>query len=324
MRRARLAALVAALAAAAAGRAESLPTFRPGSCSYRATHIVVVKAQDGGEGMFRVVESWKGDLKKDAPLHIPALARDAKGEMVLFLRRDPADAANPWRPAGIFKEWHTSVAWLDGDTVSAVEQFLNPGPAEVRPLDYVKSRKAFRELVAYYVETEQAVDAAKAETDVGKRVAALVAIVTGRYDRKEEAFALLGRCGPKAVPALRKVLDGRPSHDHKYAVAALAAAGGRDAVPEIAKRIEAEVAWWAVAGPKLQRGWWFQTESEAWKRHGTLLALVDVYRTHPTAALEKQVIAVRDLMKNLPAADADRGIPSLSAHCDQLLKGDGD
>jgi hypothetical protein len=112
MRRARLAALVVALIAAAAGRAESLPTFHPGSSSYRATHIVVVKAQDGGEGMFRVVESWKGDLKQDSALHLPGLTKDAKGEIVLFLRRDPADAANPWRPAGIFKEWHTSVALM--------------------------------------------------------------------------------------------------------------------------------------------------------------------------------------------------------------------
>jgi hypothetical protein len=51
---------------------------------------------------------------------------------------------------------------------------------------------------------------------------------------------------------------------------------------------------------------------------------VDVCRTDPTAALEKQVLAVRDLMRNLPAVDSDKGIPSLSAHCDQVLKGDDD
>src|SRR4051794_15030124 len=261
MRRSWPVALVVVWFAGPAARAESLPTFHPGTCSYRATHIVLVKTEDGGAGKFPVVESGKGGLEKDAAFPIPALAKDAKGEMVLFLRRDPKEAANPWRPAGVFREWRTSVAWLDGDTVSAVEQLENPGPAEVQPLEYIKSRKAFREVVGYYVDTERALDAAKAETDADKRVAALAAIVTGNYDRKEEAFRLLGRCGPKAVPVLRKVLGGKPSHDHKYAVAALAAAGGRDAVPEIVKRIEAEVAWWAAAGPKLQRGWWFQTDS---------------------------------------------------------------
>jgi hypothetical protein len=94
-----------------------------------------------------------------------APAKEATGDMVLFLRRDPTDAANPWRPASIFKEWPTSVAWLDGDTVSAVEQFINPGPAEVLPLEYVKSRKAFRALVAYY-----GVEAARDAVRPGGRV----------------------------------------------------------------------------------------------------------------------------------------------------------
>ena len=84
--------------------------------------------------------------------------------------------------------------------------------------------------------------------------------------------------------------------------------------------VESEVTWWAENGPKLEKGWWFATDSESWKRHGRLLALVEVYRTHPTTALRKQVVAVRDLMRNLPAVDADRGIASMSAHCDRVLK----
>ena len=50
------------------------------------------------------------------------------------------------------------------------------------------------------------------------------------------------------------------------------------------------------------------------------MALVEVYRTHPTTALRKQVVAVRDLMRNLPVVDADRRIPSMSAHCEKVLK----
>lgn len=322
MRPTRFVALLVTLVALAPARAETLPRFHPPSCSYEATHIVVVKTQDGGEGKFRVVEPWKGDLKADADLTIPALAKEAKGDMVLFLRRDPTDAANPWRPASVFG-WKTSVAWLDGETVSVVQQLMNPGPAEVLPLEDVP-RKRFRGIIGYYLDTERALDAAKAEKDADKRVAALAAIVTGNYDRKEEAFNLLGQSGPKAGPVLRKVLDGKPSHDQKYAAAALAAAVGSGVAPEVAKRIEAEITWWAETGPKLERGWWSTGDSEAWKRYGTLFALVDVYRSYPTAALEKQVRAVRDLMKNLPVVDADRGIGSLSAHCDKLLRGEVD
>jgi hypothetical protein len=309
------------LVAPATVRAELQATFHPRSSTYGATHIVLVKTDPDRAGRFRVVESWKGNRKKDETLRIPDLARDARGEMVLFLRHFPQHGGDSWRPASVFKDWRTSVAWLDGDTVLAVDQH-ELRTATVGPLSYVKSRKAFRDLIDFYLASERALSAARATEDVEKRVAALTAIVTGRLDLHEEAFAELGRCGPKAVPALRAILDGAPSHDQKYAVAALVTAGGREVVPDIARRIETEVAWWAKHGPKLKAGWWHDTSVEAWKRRGTLGALIDVYRTYPAAALEKQVLAVRDLMRNLPAADADRGIASLAAQCDRILAGD--
>lgn len=70
-------------------RAECLPTFWPAGCSYRATHIVVVTVEPAGGGRFKVTESWKGDLKPGDALTIPGLARDAKGDMALFMARDP-------------------------------------------------------------------------------------------------------------------------------------------------------------------------------------------------------------------------------------------
>jgi len=303
---------------AAAIRAEILPTFHAGYSAHNATHIVLVKTQDGGDGTFRVVESWKGDLTADTALAIAGLAKEARGDMVLFLRR--AKDQDDWSPAAIAKEWRTAAVWLDGDTVSAVEQEINPGPAEIQALTYIKSRKELRQIVDFYVNTDRAFDAAKAIKDPQKRVAAFAEIVNGNFDRKEEAFAELGLCGTKAVPVLRKILEGKPSHDHKCAVAAMVQAGGSEVVPELAKMIELEVTWWAENGPKLEKGWWFNTDSEAWKRYGRLFALVDVYRNQPTTELRKQVIAVRDLMRNLPPVDADRGIASMSAHCEKVLK----
>ncbi|HKA07569.1 MAG TPA: hypothetical protein VKD71_09950 [Gemmataceae bacterium] len=314
-------ALFGTLLVATSNHAESLPTFHVGHSSRTATHIVLVKTDDAGKGKFRVVESWKGDLKPDAALSIPGLAKDAKGDMVLFLKRDSKpEEGDEWKPAGIGSEWRVAVAWLDGDTVSAVEQLNNPGPAEVMPIDYIKSRKAFRQMVDYYVNSDRAFDTARAIKDPQKRVDAFSAIINGQNNRKEEAFSELGQCGPKAVPVLRKVLESKPNHDHKYAVPALAQAGGRDVVPELAKMIDAEVTWWADAGPKLKKGWWFNTDCEAWKRHGRLWALVEVCRTYPTTELRKQVVAVRDLMRNLPTVDADKGIGSMSAHCEEVLK----
>jgi hypothetical protein len=241
--------------------------------------------------------------------------------MILFLRRQAGWFEPTWAPC-LFG-WQTSVVWLDGDTVSAVQQFENPGPAEVAPLEGARTSKEFRAVVDYYLGTERAFAAARATKDADKRVAAFAEIVTGEYDRKDEAFTLLGECGPKAVPVLRKVLDAKVSFDHQYAVAALARAGGPDIVPELARMIEAELVYWAETGPKLQKGWW-GGDTEPWKRHTKLFALIDTYKVHPRAALEKQLLAVRRLMRNLPVVDADSGIASLSARCDALLKGDWD
>jgi hypothetical protein len=313
-------ALVTGLALPVAVVAETLPTFHVATSAYRASHIVLVKCD--AEGKFHVVESWKGELKKDSTITIPELAKDAKGEMVLFLLHDAKSKEKPWRPTGIGDDWRVSVVWLDGDTVLAVDQQENPGPAEIVPIAYIKSRKAFKQIVDYYLNTQRAFDEARAIKDADKRVAAFAAIVNGNYDRKEEAFAELGLCGPRAVPVLVKVLDGKPNHNHRYAVAALAQAGGKDVVPLLVKMIEAEIAYWAETGPKLERGWWLSNEGEPWKRHGKLIALIDVYRKQPADALRKQIIAVRDLMVNLPVVDADRGITSLSAECDRVLKDD--
>ena len=79
-------ALLAVVSFAPALHAETLPEFHVGTCSYKATHIVMVKTEAAAQGKFRVVESWKGDLQKGAVLKLPALAKEGRGEMVLFLR----------------------------------------------------------------------------------------------------------------------------------------------------------------------------------------------------------------------------------------------
>lgn len=306
-------------------RAESLPTFHP-ACSYRATHIVVVATEPGGGGRFKVAESWKGDLRPGDALTIPGLARDAKGDMVIFMARnaDPK-SADPWKPVGVGEEWRVSVAWFDGGKVVAVQQHLNPGPAVVSHLSFVNSRKDFKQLVAYYVDTERAFAAARAIENLGERAAAFARVVSGEYDKKDEAFVELGKCGPKALPALRAYLKRPPDYLHDDAVRAMAAAGGKDAVPELHEMLKAELAYWKAVGPKLANDWWLAdpATNEPWKRFGKLGSLVSVYEDCPTPAYRETVVAVRDLLRTIPAVDKDARIGNLSDLCDRVLrKGD--
>jgi hypothetical protein len=297
-------------------RAEELPTFHPRSTTRDATHIVVVKTE--GEGKFQVLESWKGDLKKGTVLQLPALAKDGKGEMVLFMKGGP----ERWQAGSVFG-WQTSVAWFDGEKVLAVtqpEHSLNP--TEVKPLGMVRLK--LRELIEYGVRTDRALADAREQRDVERRVAALVEIVNGDSDRKEEAFADLGKCGAPALPALRTFLKQPPNFAQMYAISALAEAGGKEIVPEVCTMLKAELGYWKVTAPKLQKGWWLQnhTDTEEWKRYGILQALIAVYKQHPTPELRFHIVTVRDTLRAFPTLDKEQGISSISAYCDYYLKGD--
>lgn len=302
----------AVLFAGSPARAEDQPEFHP-ACSYRATHVVVAAAEPGGR--FKVAESWKGDLKPGDTLTIPALEKDAKGDMVLFLGRD----GDSWRPAGIGDGWLISVAWFDGEKVLAIQQ----GDREMAVVsEYVNSRKEFKQIVAFYLDTERAFAAARAIEDSGERAAAFEGIVNGRYDRKDEAFEELGRCGPKALPALRAYLKGPPDYQQQYAVRAMPTAGGKDVVPELHAMLEAELSYWRKVGPTLEKSWWLadHTMNEPAMRFATLGRLVSVYEDYPTPAFRETVVAVRDLLRTIPAIDGDKRIGNMSDHCDLVLK----
>jgi hypothetical protein len=254
---------------------------------------------------------------------IPGLATDAKGDMVLFLGRDPnPKAAEPWKPVGLGTEWRVSVVWFEGEKVLAVDQPFNPGPAEVTQMRSVKSRKEFKQVIDFYLDTERAFATARAIKVPAERAAAFAKMVNGRYDRKDEAFEELGKCGPKALPALRDYLKGPPDYQHGHAVRAMVAAGGKDVVPELHAILEAELAYWKMVGPKLAKGWWLEdhTANEPWKRFRKLASLVSVYEDFPTPEYRKTVVAVRDLLRTIPAIDKDTRIGNMSDLCDGVLK----
>jgi hypothetical protein len=307
--------------AGSSARAADIPLFRP-TYTYWATHIVIVVTEPGG-GRFRVIESWKGDLGNGTGLTIPGLAADAKGEMVLFLSRnqDPT-TADFWKPAGIGDQWRYSVVWLDGDKVSAYQRMLSTQPPELSPYVHAPTRNEFKRMIGFYLENERAFAAARALKDTDARVAAFAKIVNGFYDRKSDAFEELGKCGPKALPVLRAHLKERNDYDSAHAITAIAAAGGRDVVPELHQMLKAELEYWKQVGPTLKKYWWTEngTDNEPARRSGRLRLLIDVYASYPNPDYRATIIAVRDYLRTVPAIDQDKGTLNMSDYCDRVLK----
>ena len=138
------------------------PSFDLDSCSWNATHIVLVQTT-ANEGVFSVVESWKGHLKPGESLELPELKpnqnavpissypkpagfdlQDKMGiseqiprqplgsQMILFLKeQDVSGAGTPakWGPASSWGGMKVSVLWLDGGKAFCFQQGENPGPS---------------------------------------------------------------------------------------------------------------------------------------------------------------------------------------------------
>src|SRR5215510_14269429 len=76
--------LLAAMSAAAGIR----PTFDPVGSSWRATDIVVVTEGKQIDGVFTILETWKGDLKPGATISI--------SEMEEFKNKDARQVDKDW------------------------------------------------------------------------------------------------------------------------------------------------------------------------------------------------------------------------------------
>jgi hypothetical protein len=286
-----------------ASYAKNLPEFHTRMCTYRAKQVVVVKTVSAAEGKFRVEESWKGDLKQGGELVVPGLVKEAKGHMILFLKYDANwESAVHWHPAGF--DWHTTVVWLDEDDVAyAVEQQNNPGPAEIVRIG---TRSRLKENVRYFLKTEADLAAAKGTKDVDRRVGLLAAIVNGDYDRKDEAFVELGRCGPKALPILRKFLSGPANYSQYHAVMAFAESGGKDVGAELASMLEEELAYWKKVAPTLKLGWYTGSDHEPSQRFTKLNAFIYLYETQRIPELRKTLSVTRDLLRTFPTSRSNQ------------------
>lgn len=144
------------------------PSFWLDSCTWDATHIVLVATTSEGD-VFTVMESWKGDLKAAATIRVPELKpgsdavpvtrytegkafdrTDESGvsgqiprqpvgsQMVLFLKSREKHAASQatniqasgqWEPASLYGEMKVSVVWIDGGQLFCFQQEMNPGPS---------------------------------------------------------------------------------------------------------------------------------------------------------------------------------------------------
>jgi hypothetical protein len=263
----RILSLLAVTLVPVAASGETLPDFDPHTCTWRATHIVVVEGT-------KVVESWKGDLKvgqelptgadRFAKLPVPDFYPEREGAKppvvsgktrVLFMAYLPV-----WDDVAKKPDWTeadsagrtfnavtavASVAWLEGDKVYGVSQYINPGPLVL--FDH-GTRAGLKQTVDLGLALRGQFEAARVEKETGPRAERLAVLLPtlSAYERYWAALDVLdeiGKCGRTAVPYLFAWAT-EPTDKYRYAALDTLASLGDDAADAIIRLLDQECGAW--------------------------------------------------------------------------------
>lgn len=290
-----LTAVIVLILASSPASAGLRPSFAPEGCAWRATDIVVVTEDQKIDGVFRILETLKGELQPGETISVPEMEefknKDARlvssywfgeteksgppeyvtGErMILFLRdatKIPADEAENdngvtkntarWQSANSFgDEVRYSTVWIEKGKVYWFVQVMNPGPSSLHRAGITEAE--FRSVVAHVLSTQTSLNAALTILDLKTRAESLEPFVQDPiYPARVQAFDGLKDCGEAALPVLRRMLNNELLSEYQSNVIdAFAAAGGSSAGPDLTAWLERELEFWKKTGPTLQMSWW--------------------------------------------------------------------
>jgi hypothetical protein len=327
------------------------PSFDLDGCCWKATHVVVVTEGKQLDGAIKVLESWKGDLRKGDRLTLPALAKFAPPEkrtivfwggraanqpgavtgqrMILFLRRK-AEQGDPTKgsllpAAPTWKQMDVSVVWVEQGQAYAFLQFINPGPTRLSPLGLTEEK--IRDRVRQFASAQSDLARAVAVSDPAKRAEALRALAgSPLYQVREAAFQQLGKAGKGALPVLRRMLgDTSLARHHGDVVQALAHAGGMAAGSDLKAIVERELAFWKKEGPNLKVGWWNggglndEKCERLRNRYSVALQALRGLAEVRFDDSKKVVREFRDFWRSLPQLEDRSGLNQMSQECDRVL-----
>ena len=270
------------------------PSFSPEGCSWRATDIVVVTEGSEIDGNFKVLETWKGDLKPGQTISVPELGqfkeKDARsiysrswvekesdsrpryvsGErMILFLRD-----AN--KPQGDSEDDDTETG--ESDVSTSRWKPTNPMGTEMKystawiengevycfvqimnPGDPViisaGTETELKTEVDCVVSTQSGLNTALAIPDLAARAESLEPFAKDSMSwARDRTFSGFTECGEAAFPVLRRMLDNESLREFHG-----------DVIEALAK------AGGKTVGPELTT--WLEKEVEFWKRIGPTLQI---------------------------------------------------
>jgi hypothetical protein len=339
--------LAALLSGSASARLE--PSFKLPRAAWNATDIVVA-SEALTPGIFRVIESWRGDLTPGAEIRVPQMikfqrstnrvGRNESGDqvrvespiVVLFLKRSELSdktKLNGWMPA---ENWageqgmQQSFAWLQDRVAFTFVRFWSLGPSVLSAGD---SEEKFKSDTVEVVKERDAFDTAVNTLDKAQRATAVAEFVHSRNPwARMDVFKALEVCGPAALPALWGIVNDEetmPVPDvHDQAVRVIGIVGGARAGPKLQLLLRGEVDFWIRIAPNLPNGWWNQVENphlEILRSHyGIALDAVLALKRAGYKQSAPLIQRLHDLWVSMPQLDDASGLNRLAEECESTLK----
>lgn len=277
------------------GLAAFRPCFDLRSCTWNASHIVVVSEGDRIDGVVTVLASWKGDLKMGHHLTLPELAKMAGKEerkihenrfnpartqeqpapthvtcsrMVLFLIRDrteglPGKSKTIWRDANSWSDddLRVSTAWIEKGRVYACFQIVNPGPSVL--IDANRTEREIKIEIDNILGMQNALEKAvseKSATGMQTVLKQLLAYDSESQSFGDDAFRMIASSGKPGIDLMLGLLSDKansslPGLDSKI-YSAISHSGSALAGQELLRQLEDESKFWKEKARRLKTGWW--------------------------------------------------------------------
>jgi hypothetical protein len=328
------------------------PSFEADSEAWRSTDIVLVLTSSN-DGVFEVIETWKGDLRAGERIVVPELIptahsipishypdswpdtlkstvveqvpREPEGSrMVLFLRRNSSRPGHTeWEPANFMDSMKASAVWINGGRLFCFTQVMNPGPSILQIMGSY-SEESLRKRVSEVSRTQKQMKLVLAAPESEERARLLTSYVHSDISQARQfAVQELGKSGPMAVPTIRGMLDD-PAYTEQAPdlIEAMVKAGGDTVGEDLNRRFQREVKFWKSTGPSLPQGWWNNdARPDAPLRvqySQTYQLIIGLQQTRYAGALgpAKQL---HDLWFSLPQLNDPSGINRIARECEKLI-----
>lgn len=338
-----------------ATRAGIRPSFALDYSAWHSTVIVLVEVT-AEDGVFSVVESWKGELPAAELITVPELtpSRDAKpisfyftepgldqqlprplvgSRKLLFLKQEqnaiaPSPAASSksverWLPADVFENMKTSALWIDDDELYSFQQLVNPGPTRLSL--FGSSLKQVKQRVDEICRIQRQLETTVILKNTEAKAEGLKPYVRSNVqEARRVALKELGKCGRAGLSTIREMLDDREFSDQAAdLITALEEAGGEGVAQELDSRLQQELAYWRVSAPSLSPGWWNQDatpHAPLRERYAVTIRLVlGLQRTHYTPALATAT-ELGALWRSFPQLNDPSGLNQMAEECDKLVE----